>query len=351
MNHFLESAPGSRLNDHGEEYFFFGGTSYLGLQADAEFQEILIKNIGSLGTNWGASRKSNIRLSVFDKFEAYLSEKAGSQSCLSVSSGYMAGQMLKRHFSELGFEMFCAPHTHPAIIHEKSRLFQTYQDLASSLVDHLNTAGDKKCVLFLDTIDFSGINFPNFEALKKLPLENVILVADDSHGFGLIGTNGYGSYELLKQLNAKELIVCGSLGKALATPGGVILGNRQRIEHLNEMEFFAGASPPSPAALKTLMEAEELIQLRKAKLSKNMETFLATISDEIDLTIIPGHPVFGYDNEALTEYLLKEKIVTTNFRYPAPTSPLVSKIVLNAQHSEADILNLTNTINSFFKTT
>ncbi|MCP9201162.1 aminotransferase class I/II-fold pyridoxal phosphate-dependent enzyme [Gramella sp. GC03-9] len=349
MNHYLKRSPNSRLVTAEEEFLYFGGTSYLGLQSDSEFQDLLIQNIRILGTNWGASRKSNIRLCVFEEFEDYLAQKAGAESCLCVSSGYMAGQMLKRHFSEQDYQMFCAPHTHPAIIHEKSRLFQNYEDLSSSLVDHLNSTNEQKVVLFLDTIDFSGINFPHFESLQKLPLENVILVADDSHGFGLIGEDGYGSYSMLRELNAKELIVCGSLGKALATPSGAILGRKSRIEQLNEMEFFAGGSPPSPAALKTLMEAEALIKVKKARLLHNIEIFIENCTQDFELVKIAGHPVFGYDNEKLTDYLLDRKIITTNFRYPAPSSPLVSKIVLNAQHSTDDILELTAAINSYFK--
>ena len=351
MNHYLNKAPGSKLKNSGQDILYFGGTAYLGLQTDPDFQDLLIKNIRQLGTNWGASRKSNIRLAVFEEFETYLSRRSGSESCLCVSSGYMAGQMLKRHFSEQGFTMFCAPNTHPALIHENSRLFKNYDELGVSLEEHFNSSNSKNLVLFLDTIDFSGLNFPDFTSLKKLTLENVIVVADDSHGFGLIGKDGYGSYELLSELRSKELIVCGSLGKALATPSGVILGSEKRMKKLSDMEFFAGGSPPSPAALKCLMEAEEIVKNRKARLEKNREVFVKNISSEFQMTAIDHHPVFGYHNEALTAHLLEKNILTTNFRYPAVTSPLVSKIVLNADHTEQDILQLTEAINSFLEAT
>lgn len=347
MNHYLDRAPDSRLINEEQDLLYFGGTSYLGLQTNPEFQEILFSNIKRLGTNWGASRKSNIRLSIFQEFEQYLYLKAGSEDCLCVSSGYMAGQMLARYFSESGYELFCAPNTHPALIHEKSRLFRNYEDLERALKESLRS-DSQNIVLFLDTVDFSGINYPDFEQLKNLPLQDFVLIADDSHGFGLIGKDGYASYSLLKNIQVKELIVCGSLGKALATPCGVILGIESRMEQLRQMDFFAGGSPPSPAALKTLMEAEEICTSQRKNLERNIRIFLDNVTPQFQMISMDHHPVFGYDNEALTDHLFKEGILTTNFRYPTKSSPLVSKIVLNASHSENDILELTRAINTFF---
>ncbi|MCM8568085.1 aminotransferase class I/II-fold pyridoxal phosphate-dependent enzyme [Gramella jeungdoensis] len=349
MNHYLDKAPDSRMINEEHDLLYFGGTSYLGLQTNPEFQELLFKNIKKLGTNWGASRKSNIRLSIFEEFEKYLSQKAGTPDGMCVSSGYMAGQMLARYFSEKGYDLLCAPNTHPALIQENSRLFQDYEELGEFLRKSATSSDQHKLVLFLDTVDFSGINYPDFDSLKELPLEDVILVADDSHGFGLIGEDGYGIYDLLKGIHAKELIVCGSLGKALATPCGVVLGNKDRIEGFRNMDFFAGGSPPSPAALKTLMEAEEISNSQLIKLRGNIITFLGSVTSKFQMIKMDQHPVFGYNSEALTEHLLQAGIITTNFRYPTKTSPLVSKIVLNADHSRQDILELTEAINSFFE--
>lgn len=349
MNHYLNKAPDSRLVHAENDFLYFGGTSYLGLQTNISFQELLISHIQNLGTNWGASRNSNVRLAVFDEFEKYLSRHSKSEDSLCVSSGYMAGQMLAGYFSENDFELFCGPNTHPALINHKSNLCKNYSDLEKSLKNHLVSSNSAPAVLFIDTIDFSGAGYPHFEDLKKLPLQNIILVADDSHGFGLVGEEGYDSYSILKNLELKELIVCGSLGKALATPCGVILGEKERIEKLRETDFYAGGSPPSPAALKTLMEAEDICSLQRERLQENIEIFLNAVTPNFKMIQIDNHPVFGYNNEKLTQYLLKNKILTTSFRYPQKYSPLVSKIVLSAYHSREELLELTACINSFFQ--
>lgn len=349
MTYFLNESPGPRLHIDKKEFLYFGGTTYLGLQTSKPFQELLISNIRNLGTNWGASRKSNVRLSIFDVFEEYLSQQSGSEDSLGVSSGYMAGQLLARFFSEKNYELFCAPNTHPALIHERSHLFADYSDLKNSIKAHLESNDSRQIILFIDTIDFSGLNYPEFQKLQQLPLEEIILVADDSHGFGLIGDNGFGMYSMLKNFPGKELILCGSLGKALATPCGVILGEKERISELRTMDIFAGASPPSPAALKTLMDAEDICNEKRGALRSNIQLFADAVTPELDIISMINHPVFGYNNEELTEYLYQRGIITTNFPYPTKTSPLVSKIVLSAHHSPEDILKLSREINAFFE--
>lgn len=349
MNHYLNKAPDSRLIHAEKDFLYFGGTSYLGLQTNKSFQELLISNIRKLGANWGASRMSNVRLAVYDEFEKYLARNSNSDESLCVSSGYMAGQMLAGYFIQKGFELFCAPNSHPALIHHKTTLCGDYPALAKALKDHLVSNNPSQAVLFIDTVDFSGAGYPDFENLKQLPLENIILVADDSHGFGLIGENGFESYSILKDLKLKELLVCGSFGKALATPCGVILGEKDRLEDLRDTDFYAGGSPPSPAALKTLMEAEEICRSQRKRLRQNIDIFLEAVTRDFQMIQMDKHPVFGYNNEKLTGYLFDNKILTTNFRYPKKSSPLVSKIVLSAHHSREELLELAGGINSFFQ--
>ena len=43
--HFIDDYPGHEITIQGEKHLYFGSTSYLGLQFDAKFQNIFIKNI------------------------------------------------------------------------------------------------------------------------------------------------------------------------------------------------------------------------------------------------------------------------------------------------------------------
>ncbi|MEO9511529.1 MAG: aminotransferase class I/II-fold pyridoxal phosphate-dependent enzyme [Flavobacteriaceae bacterium] len=342
---FIDSFPGRTIQKDGEEYLYFGGTSYLGLQLDTEFQNVFIKNLKRYGTNYGASRKSNIQLSIFDEVEEHLSAIVGSEACVTLSSGFLAGQLIAKSFSSDAYQVFYAPNTHSALYHSEAKSFETFAELNFELRKQLRSESNKVPVVFLDSIDFSGKNYPEFEALRALPLDNIVLVADDSHGLGVVDTNGSGAYSKLRDLLPKELIVCGSLGKGFGIQAGAIFGTQQRIEALKKTDFFGGASPAAPAVLATLMDSIKIYEQKREVLNSNIELFLRNLNNTGRFDFMTGHPAFSFSNESLVAHLEENKIVVTNFRYPSEVSSLKSRIVLSTSHKKEDIEHLAECIN------
>ncbi|MFD2834300.1 aminotransferase class I/II-fold pyridoxal phosphate-dependent enzyme [Gramella sp. AN32] len=347
MNNYLDHSPGTKFKIEGRENLYFGGTSYLGLQNHPQFLQILKDNISVLGSNFGASRKANIRLNVYEDFEDHISLKSGSEAAVSFSSGFLSGLVLSIFFDAPNFQKFYAPNSHPALHSGRTVNATSYGHLKNEVESTLDREKFQP-VIFLDTIDFTGNNYPDFTELQELPLDKCILVADDSHGFGIVGEHGFGNFQKLKSLNPKELIFCGSLGKALATPCGIILGDSDRIEQIKATELFGGASPASPAALKTLLMAEALIRKQREKLQRNIEIFKNEITKDFVAVMLKNHPVITYHDSPLTAFLAKNAIITTNFHYPNEDSALISKIVISAEHSENEIHSLTSLINRFY---
>lgn len=343
---FIDSFPGRTIQKDGKEYLYFGGTGYLGLQLDAEFQNVFIKNLKKYGTNYGASRKSNIQLSIFEEVEEHLSETVGCEACITLSSGFLAGQLIAKSFSSDAYQVFYAPNTHSALYHSEAKSFETFAELNLELRKQLISESNKVPVVFLDTIDFSGKNYPEFEELRSLPLDNSIVVADDSHGLGIVGHNGGGAYSKLKNLRTKELIVCGSLGKGFGIQAGAIFGSSQRIETLRQTDFFGGASPATPAGLATLMDSKEIYRQKRGILSSNIGLFVGNLPNIEKFDFVAEHPTFSFSNEPLVEHLERNKIIVTNFRYPSETSSLKSRIVLSAFHKKEDIQYLTQYLNT-----
>ncbi|MDO6807825.1 aminotransferase class I/II-fold pyridoxal phosphate-dependent enzyme [Zobellia galactanivorans] len=344
MNHYIDTFPGRKITIDGVSHLYFGGTSYLGLQTDADFQKLFIKNIKKYGTNYGASRKSNIRLSVFDKAEAYLADLVGSEACISLSSGYLAGQFLAQALNTKAHQFFYAPNTHSALYQEKIKPYTTFAALNIAVREHLSSSKTTP-VVFLDGIDFSGCNYPHFEALQVLPLDKILLVVDDSHGLGIVGKNGGGVYSILAKLNIKELIVCGSLGKGFGIQAGAIFGTKARLAALADTSFFGGASPATPAAMATLLEADGLYGLKRNRLQRNIAYFLDHLKKRKQFHFMQDHPVFTFSNVQLTEYLAANKIIVTCFPYPDKNAQLMSRIVLSAAHKKKDIMHLLECVN------
>lgn len=343
----VNSFPGRTFTSDNKEYYYFGGTAYLGLQTDIEFQDLYLSNIRKYGTGYAASRASNVRFSVFKKAEAHLAESHGCEACFTLSSGYLASQLVANYFAQKGYELFYAPATHVALhtIHAKNAPGHT--QLQESLMAFLHKNPNKPPVLLLDSIDFFAHNYPDFSWLKKLPLQDIILVADDSHGFGITGSNGNGTYTLLEQLQPKELIVCGSLGKGYGIQAGAVLGTQNRIHKIQDSPLFAASSPAVPAAMATYLQAGSIYQQKREKLQKNIRQFTTQIKQPTRYFNMPNHPAFTFKDDGLTDFLEERFMVITNFPYPNDTGDKINRIVLSAQHTEKDISLLCQTINNF----
>ncbi|MDC6389341.1 pyridoxal phosphate-dependent aminotransferase family protein [Maribacter sp. PR1] len=343
----IDSFPGRELVVDEDRYLYFGGTAYLGLQDYPEFQELFIKNIRKFGTNYSASRKSNVRFSIFETAEQYLSELVGSEACITQSSGYLAGQFLSEYIHKKSCKAFYAPNTHSALFRNRVKNYVTYASLNIALRNYLNEPNAKTPVLFLDAIDFSGGNFPDFENLKILPINQMIVVADDSHGIGVIGKNGGGVFRSLRALNPKELYICCSLGKGFGIQAGAIFGNKEDLSIMENTSFYGGASPASPAAMATLLEANDIYEERRDMLNFNLDYFMGCTESLKKFRYMKGHPTFTFLNQELAAFLEREKIIVTHFNYPKENSETMSRIVLSASHIKKDIDTLASAINTF----
>ncbi|WP_422079538.1 pyridoxal phosphate-dependent aminotransferase family protein [Ulvibacterium sp.] len=348
MAHYIDTFPGREITIKGKDYLYFGGTSYLGLQTDGEFQATLIGNIKKYGTNYGASRNSNVRFSIYKETEQHLADLVGSDTCVTLSSGYLAGQFVAQYFDTAKYKLFYAPNTHSAL-HLATNIKQavTFASLNIAVREHLHGKSKSIPVVLLDSIDFSGAHYPDFEGLKQLPLDKVILIADDSHAIGVIGSSGGGVFGILKSLNPKELIVSTSLGKGFGIQAGAIFGTQDRIGQLLRTPFFGGASPAAPAYLATLLESKELYSGKRKQLVKNIACFLDNVKQRKRFNFMEGHPAFSYSDVRLTNYLFEHGIIITDFSYPNEHAGLKSRIVLSAHHTKKDILDLAELINTY----
>lgn len=345
MAYQIQSIPDREILIDGKPHLYFGGTSYLGLQNYAPFKELYLKNVSKYGMHYGASRKSNVKLGVYEEAENYLANWAGSERCLTMSSGYLAAQLVVQTLIEKGHTVIAAPHAHAALC--TSRIIKTkgWEEL-EQLVSKEIAKNQLMPVVLFDTIDFSGEQFPNFKGLRNLSLDKVILIGDDSHGIGIVGENGNGCFNMLKALKPAKLMVCCSLGKALGIQAGAVFGAIQDIQMLESTSFYGGASPASPAFMATLLGAREIYSERLEKLRDNYRYFKSILESPSFFTHMEGHPTFEFENTKVTMSLNRKGFVFTNFNYPDANGPIISRIVLSAYHKKEDVLQLVNCLNT-----
>lgn len=339
----LDHIPGPQVEANGEAYLYFGGTAYLGMQHLHEFRTLLAEATLAAGTHWGASRGGNVVVDVYAEAEQRLAAWTGCEAALTLSSGFLAGRLVAEYFSGDSYGCFYAPSCHAALLRPGTTRAESWDALRTALEAFLQSYPNRQAVVFTDTIDFQGGPGPVTDSLKALPTQRCLLVADDSHGLGVLGHDGRGAFDSLRELRFKQLIVSASLGKALGVTAGVVLGPAALLRELEQTPLFSGASPAPPASVIALNQAlgSGLYSRQRERLRRNMSHFAASLGQVPGLQQIAGHPVWTFRDPALAEGLLGRRILVTHFDYAAEgTSGSPSRIVVTAAHSPQQLEQL-----------
>ncbi len=323
----------------------FSGTAYLGLDRHPQMLAWVKEGMEQFGTHYGGSRRSPLAPSIFERAEETLAKWTGAPTALLVGSGTQAGQLVVRFLAQNGFELHYAPDTHPAMAWETEgqghNSWKSWQGILEIGDSQALKAG------LLNAIDPLQVQRPPLSG--DIHLKSLVVV-DDSHTIGIQGQQGSGSWrDWFKK--ADNLLVSSSLGKALSLPAGVILGNTDIIAQLRDLPQFGGASPPPPAYLFAWLKARELMMDCQRHLQERIEYFNRHLSAPTLFRKLPRYPVWATDQHELAAFLAKRDIHISHFPYPGPDDPLITRIVLRADHSFEDIDRLLEGVEDFFKQT
>ncbi|MDP4885874.1 MAG: aminotransferase class I/II-fold pyridoxal phosphate-dependent enzyme [Flavobacteriaceae bacterium] len=317
---------------------YFGGTDYLGLSRNKRFRSLMLQGIKRFGVHMGSSRQSNVRLSIYQKAEKILADLAGSQAASLTSSGMLSGQWVSQFFNTEQYVHFYAPFVHSALITRADQpRYPDWTSLINDLNHSLTQFPQQIPVLFLDTIDFHGIGYPHYAPLRGLPLSQIILVADDAHGIGITGQQGGGSYALLAALKPKELIVTASLGKSLGLGAGAVWASQAQMDALRQHPLWGGASPCSPGYAYVLIKAQRLYRAQQKKLARHVAWMKKHWPEGCLKRQHADHPAFECDTPGGGAHPRPHHIIPTEFPYPTPQSPLLTRVVITAAHSKKDL--------------
>ena len=338
--------PGRTVECNGKEYLFFSGTSYLGMNSNKEFSHYLMEGMNSYGTNYSSSRNSNFQLKIYEEAEQHIAEFAGAAAALTVSSGYMAGQLTVRALEGKG-EFIFAPNAHPALWTKPSDFF--YADFAdwanNTLPVKIKETYSPEIFILTNSLDPLLAKQYNFDWISSLPEERKItIIIDDSHGLGITGNNGSGIYSQIKTSANITLIGVSSFGKAMGIPGGIILSDNKTIELLKKSPCFNTSSPVAPAYLFAYIKSDELYQQQRKLLSANIQHFHSLVDHTGLFQSFENYPVFYTSENNLCPFLMDKEILISSFAYPLPGDDLITRVVINSDHQLQDIDFLANCV-------
>ena len=328
-----------RIND--EDYLYFGGTAYLGLPTNLDFQQLLLKNIVRWGSAYGSSRSANVQLSAYENGEKFLARYINAPATLTVSSGMLAGKLVLEVLKRETDCFFDFPNSHTAIKMAGSVPFfigkKLNPRLLDSVIEKITILTDAVPSLQTKPIDLSIIN-------KISKNKEITLVVDESHSLGILGYQGCGIYSSIKLPNIKRKIMVASLGKAMGLSGGVIASDIEFINHLKSIDSFVSSAGMNPAFVQTLVDAEENYISQHKKLKDNLSHLKANLITNKKILFDPDYPLIYPKIPRINSILYESKIIVTNFKYPTGNKEL-NRIVITANHKKEDLDSLIAILN------
>ncbi|WP_035649183.1 aminotransferase class I/II-fold pyridoxal phosphate-dependent enzyme [Flavobacterium sp. ASV13] len=337
----VEKFPDRIIEIDQKQYLYFGGTAYLGLPTNKEFQNLVVQNILKWGTTYGSSRTANIQLSAYIAGEKFLARHIGSEASVTVSSGMLAGKLVIEKLKKETVVFYHLNETHSAIKTENSLSVFINEKINDRLLD----SKSEKITILTDGVPSFKTKPINLSFLKEISKQKEItLVIDESHSLGIIGENGSGIYSSI-QFPIKRKILVSSLGKAFGLTGGVIASDSQFIKEIKELETFTSAAGMNPAFVQTLSDASEIYKIQHQKLKDNLSYIDSILIKNSNILFDKNYPLIYLLSKELVEKLKAEKIIIASFKYTKEAEPL-NRIVVTANHLKEDFDKLISILNS-----
>jgi 8-amino-7-oxononanoate synthase len=360
----IGSAQGPEVRIVGQQLVNFSSNDYLGLANDPRLREAAKAAIDEFGVGAGASRLISGTQSPHVRLEAALAAWKGTQAALSFSSGYAAAigtiPALVGKQDVVLLDKLC----HASLI-DGARLSGAIlrvfpHNHLGKLESHLNWAlrehPGKRILIVTDSVfSMDGDRAPLAQLIDLKKRFGALLVLDEAHAIGVIGTNGRGLATELGVANDVD-VQMGTLSKAMGVSGGYICGSRSLIEWLinRARSFIFSTAPPPAVAAAALAAVDFLVSSDGEERRKILWDRIGTLRGSLPRrpwdglpSVIPScsgsaiHPWMVGDEQAAID--LARSLQVEGFLVPAIRYPTVAKgsarlrITVTAAHTEPQI--------------
>ena len=275
----FETATGPEVTLDGRRYLHFGGTGYLDIQRRPELADAMERAMRQYGLHPATSRLGLGDSPPLLEAEAEIARFFGTESAWLLPSGWMGAAVLLDVHHRPADRLYLDRDAHFALL-DAARLvgrpvhFFDHLD-AQSLRQQIQTTlgtGERPVVLTDGVFAVTGRLAPLSSYLQVLAAyDDSLLLVDDAHAFGVLGTDGHGSVQHQTLASSSRLLVTGTASKALGGYGGLLTGSAGEIAQLRAAStLFAGTTPPP-----TPVAAATAAALRIARLEPALRTRLA----------------------------------------------------------------------------
>ncbi|HEY4744510.1 MAG TPA: 8-amino-7-oxononanoate synthase [Desulfuromonadaceae bacterium] len=262
----IEGRQSTRVLLDGHEVLMLCSNNYLGLADHPVLSRAAVAATERYGTSSGASRLVSGTMELHHLLETAVARFKGTESALVFNSGYAANTGIIAALAGRGDVIFSDRLNHASIIDgallSGARLVRyphcDHEALARLLTQHRGTG---RCLIVTDGVfSMDGDIAPLRELVGLKEAHDALLMVDDAHGTGVLGSRGRGSAELLDVMAGVDIHM-GTFGKALGSFGAyAALPVELRELLVNRARSFIFSTSLPPAVLAASLAAVELVQ-------------------------------------------------------------------------------------------
>ncbi len=338
----------------GNEVLNLCANNYLGLAEHPEILKAAHEGLDRWGYGLSSVRFICGTQQIHLELEQRLSEFLGTEDTILYSSCFDANGGLFETLLSAEDAVISDELNHASIIDGirlcKARRYRYRNNDLNDLEAKLKEASDARMRLIATDGVFSMDGYiANLPGICDLADRyNAMVMVDDSHAVGFMGTRGRGTHEHHHVMNRIDLIT-GTLGKALGgASGGYTSGRKEFIQLLRQRSrpylFSNSLAPPIVAASLRALELLTASTELRDRLMENTRFFRQAMS-QIGYEILPGEhpivPVMIGDARRATEIadaLLKRGLYVVGFSYPVvPQGKARIRTQVSAAHTRDDL--------------
>lgn len=341
-----------------KKMLMFGSNNYLNLANHPKVLESINLAAINYGTGIGGPPMLNGYTKLHRQLEERLSDIKDMEDTMIFSSGYGANLVIPQTLCTKHDTFIFDEYSHASLIDGfmfspvRKRRFShnDLNDLEIKLYQNKDQSKDT-FVGVEGVYSMDGDMCPLNEIVEMKKKNPFILILDDAHGLGVVGSKGYGTS---KHFNVEKDvdIIMGTFSKTLAMTGGFISGSKEII---NFLRFFArayifSASLPitSVAGVLAGLDILDKEPERKDKLLKNVAYAYKKLTS-FDIVAKPQAAIISIripssvNIRSLNAAIHNKGIFLNSIEYPAvPVEEQRLRISFMTNHTKEDIDELVN---------
>ena len=350
----LDSPQSSHVLSSEKDLINFCSNNYMGLANNSSVITAAKESLDINGFGMASVRFICGTQSQHDELEARLSSLLGTDATILFPSCFDANGGVFEVLLDQGDAVISDEQNHASIIDgirlcKATRYRYKNRDMADLEAQLVAARGARRTLIVTDGVfSMDGSFAPLKEICDLADKYEAMVMVDDSHAIGFIGTTGAGTPEMFGVRDRVD-ILSGTLGKALGgASGGYISAHQEIVDLLRQRArpyLFSNSIPPTVVA-GSLVALDLVAQGSKTRetLRDNAKYFRDQMS-AAGFTLLPGeHPIvpvmFADEHEAvrMAAELFKLGIYVVAFSYPVvPMGKARIRVQVCATHTTADI--------------